>query len=63
MAEGLKLELPADNKLANQVAFIDYITESVWSPGRNIETESVSGAKQQNYYHLIKFLSFWIFSE
>jgi hypothetical protein len=50
MAEIMKLDLPSENKLATQVAFVDYITESVWSPGRNIETESVSGAKQQNYY-------------
>jgi hypothetical protein len=28
------VDLPVDNKLAKQVAFIDYLTESVWSPGR-----------------------------
>jgi len=48
MAEGLKLELPADNKLANQVAFIDYITESVWSPGRIMESDSMPGTYSIN---------------
>ena len=46
MADIMKLDLPSDNKLATQVAFVDYITDSVWSPGRNIDSESMSGAKQ-----------------
>ena len=44
MTDSIKVDLPADNKLATQVAFMDYITESVWSPGRSTsETESVQG--------------------